>query len=242
MIVSINQPAYLPWLGYFHRIALSDLHIVLDHVQFEKNSFINRNKIRTKEGWCWLTVPLKTKGKFGDLSINRLEIANDSRWSEKHWKAIQLNYARAPYFSEHQPFFEKIYSQHWDSFAMLVHEITRYLLEAFGIKTKLLFSSAMKVEGKKDELILNLCRSAGAKIYLSGPLGRNYLREELFRDAGIKIIYHDYHYPTYPQVYRGFEKPMCALDLLFNCGKRSLEVLMEGNITAADILKEVELL
>ena len=74
MIVSINQPAYLPWLGYFERIANSDLHIVLDHVQFEKNSFTNRNKIRTKEGWMWLSVPVKTKGKFGELNINELEI------------------------------------------------------------------------------------------------------------------------------------------------------------------------
>jgi hypothetical protein len=75
MIVSINQPAYLPWLGYFHRIAVADAHIVLDHVQFEKNSFTNRNKVRLSAGWCWLTVPLRTAGKFGDLSIHELEIA-----------------------------------------------------------------------------------------------------------------------------------------------------------------------
>jgi len=76
LIVSINQPAYLPWLGYFNRVANSDLHVVLDHVQYEKNSFTNRNKIRTAQGFSWLTLPLKTKGKFGNLAINTVEIAD----------------------------------------------------------------------------------------------------------------------------------------------------------------------
>ena len=82
MIVSINQPAYLPWLGYFHRIAVSDLHVVLDHVQFEKNSFTNRNKVRTASGTPWLTVPVRSKGRFGDLAINEVDIA-DGRWTAK---------------------------------------------------------------------------------------------------------------------------------------------------------------
>jgi hypothetical protein len=241
MIVSINQPAYLPWLGYFHRIAVSDLHIVLDHVQFEKNSFTNRNRVRTREDWCWLTVPLKTKGKFGDLPINRLEIVDDSRWDEKHWATLRLNYAKAPYFAQHAPFFEKVYGQRWDSFIDLVWQITRYLLEAFNITTPLLFSSAMKVEGRKDELVLNLCRSVGANVYLSGPLGRNYLREELFQEAGVNVVYHDYHHPTYPQVFPGFEASMCALDLLFNCGPDSREVLMKENTTQLNNLTEVQL-
>lgn len=225
MIVSINQPAYLPWLGYFHRIAISNFHIILDHVQFEKNSFTNRNKVRTKEGWCWLTVPLKTKGRFGNLYINQLEIANDSRFQEKHWATIRFNYAKAPHFAQHAPFFERVYGQRWDNLIVLMRELTNYLLDAFGIKTPLLFSSEMKVEGKKDELILNLCRAVEAKIYISGPLGRNYLREDLFQEAGIKVVYHNYNHPTYPQVYPGFEPYMSAIDLLFNCGPNSLEVL-----------------
>jgi len=228
MIVSINQPAYLPWLGYFHRIAVSDAHIVLDHVQFEKNSFVNRNKIRTPEGWCWLTVPVKTSGKFGELPINEIEIANETKWALKHWQSLRLNYAKAPFFGQHSAFFENIYARPWHKLADLAGEITAYLLNAFGINTKIYFSSQMKASGKKDELVLNLCRELGATAYLSGPLGRDYLREDLFGNHGIKVRYDDYQHPTYPQLYSGFEPYMSALDLLFNAGPASLEVILKN--------------
>ena len=235
MIVSINQPAYLPWLGYFHRVAASDLHIVLDHVQFEKNSFTNRNKIRTKEGWQWLTVPLETKGRFGELVIQNVAIDNRSRWARKHWNAMRLNYAHAAHFEEHAYFFEKVYGKRWQRLEDLTREITAYLLQAFAVATPLRHSSEMQAMGKKDELVLNLCREAGATTYLSGPLGRDYLRDELFRDAGIKIVYQDYAHPHYDQVYPGFEANMSAIDLLFNHGPRSREILMNGNLSREGI-------
>lgn len=228
MIVSINQPAYLPWLGYFHRIAVADAHIVLDHVQFEKNSFTNRNKIRTRDGWSWLTVPVKTAGKFGNLPIHEIEIANEKKWALKHWESLRLNYANAAFFSAHSAFFESVYARQWERLMDLMQETTACLLDAFSIKTKLYFSSQMDVSGKKDELVLNLCRELGATVYLSGPLGRNYLREELFRDAGITVRYDDYHHPTYRQVHAGFEPFMAAPDLLFNAGPASLETILEG--------------
>ena len=220
MIVSINQPAYLPWLGYFHRIAVSDAHIVLDQVQFEKNSFTNRNKVRTREGWCWLTVPVKTSGKFGDLSINKLEISGERPWATKHWETLRLNYAKAPFFDKHAAFFESIYSRPWEKLSDLTREITAYLLGAFKIETKLYFGSQMEASGKKDELVLNLCRELGSTTYLSGPLGRSYLREDLFSRHGISVRYDDYHHPTYPQVYTGFEPYMAATGFAIQCGPR----------------------
>jgi len=228
MIVSINQPAYLPWLGYFHRIAIADAHIVLDHVQFEKNSFTNRNKIRTRDGWSWLTVPVKTAGKFGQLPINEIEIANEKKWAIKHWETLRLGYAKAPFFTEHAAFFESIYSRSWQRLVDLTGEITAYLLRAFEIKTRLYFSSQMKAAGRKDELVLNLCRELGATLYLSGPLGRNYLREDLFREAGIAVRYDDYQHPAYPQAHPGFEPYMAAVDLLFNAGQASRSVILKG--------------
>lgn len=228
MIVSINQPAYLPWLGYFHRIAISDAHVVLDDVQFEKNSFTNRNKVRTHDGWCWLTVPVKTAGKFGDLSINEVGIADEKPWAPKHWQTLRLNYSKAPFFIQHAPFFERIYARPWKKLADLISEITAYLLDAFGIHTRLYFSSQMKSSGKKDERVLTLCRQLGATVYLSGPLGRNYLRENLFGGEKIAVRYHDYHHPTYPQVHPKFEPYMAAMDLLFNAGPASLEILMKN--------------
>ncbi len=231
MIVSINQPAYLPWLGYFHRIAVSDVHIVLDHVQFEKKSFTNRNKVRTKDGCCWLTTPLKTKGRFGDLSISQVEIADDQKWAGKHWATMKQCYARTAYFSEHAPFFENVYSHSWTRLSDLLREINEYLLRAFHVDTPLLFSSEMKPNAIKSDLVLELCLAAGATVCLSGPLGRDYLNEASFREAGIKIAYHDFIHPRYDQAFLGFEPYMAAIDLLFNRGPESRAIMQTGNVT-----------
>jgi hypothetical protein len=236
MIVSINQPAYLPWLGYYHRIAISDLHIVLDHVQFEKNSYVNRNKVRTKDGWCWLTVPVKTKGRFGNLPIAELEIADDARWAEKHWATIRQNYAAAAHFAAHGPFFQSLYARHWSRLAALMQEINGYVLGQLGISTRLVYSSQMDSRKTKSELVLELCRAAGATVYLSGPLGRDYLDEGAFAAAGIRIAYHDYRHPTYCQLYAGFEPGMSAIDVLFNYGPESMAVLANHNLTKTALL------
>ena len=229
MIVSINQPAYMPWLGYFHRIAISDLHIVLDHVQFEKNSFTNRNRIRTANGPQWLTVPVQTSGKFGELPISELAIDNRQEWARKHRDSIRQSYAKAPHFKEHERFLEAVFSRRWEKLADLAKEITDHLLNAFAIQTPLRFSSQMDVPGRKSELVLNLCREVGANTYISGPLGRGYLDEAGFREAGIEVVYHDFHHPVYHQVYKPFEPNMAAIDLLFNCGNDSRRILMSGN-------------
>ena len=228
-IVSVNQPAYLPWLGYFHRIAVSDAHVVLDHVQFGKNSVTNRNKVRTAEGWCWLTVPLRTKGRFGNLAIRALEIDNSTDWRSRHWKTLRQSYGQAPYFADHGAYFEAMYARDWRLLADLLRDMTSYLLRALGITTRLMFSSDMEPRGAKEELVLDLCRKAGANLYLSGAHGRNYLREELFERAGIAVAYQQYRHPEYQQgTASDFVPAMSIVDLLFNYGPRSLEVLMKN--------------
>jgi hypothetical protein len=230
MIVSINQPAYLPWLGYFHRIAISDLHIVLDHVQFEKNSYTNRNKIRTPQGWNWLTVPVVTKNLFGSLPISGLKIAPDSNWRSKHWMSLRQFYGRSAYFREYAGRFETFYSAEQVNLADLLREMNTWILgDALGIRTPMRYSSEMNVGGSKSELVLNLCRAVGASIYLSGPLGRDYLDLPSFADAGIAVRYHDYVHPQYPQCYPGFESHMAIADLLFNCGPDSMAVAGKNN-------------
>lgn len=226
MIVSINQPAYLPWLGYFERIARSDLHVVLDHVQFEKNSYTNRNKVRTREGTTWLTVPLATKGKFGDLAINTLEFAASDPWARKHWATLRMNYARAPFFARYAPAYEAIYAQAWSGFMPLVRALLAQHLRDLAIETPLRFSSEMGTAGTKSELVLNLCRAAGATTYLSGKMGRDYLDEAAFAAAGIAVEYQDYEHPVYAQVPAGFEPAMGVLDLLFNHGPASRDILL----------------
>lgn len=236
MKVAISQPAYLPWLGYFDRIAQSELYIVLDHVQFEKRSFTSRNKILTARGPIWLSVPVKTKGQYGVATIDQLEIDNTQDWRTAHWKSIQHAYGKAPFYKDYAPRIEAIYQKDWDLLAPLCDAITGELLDIFEIRTKMLKSSEMTARGYKDELILNLCKEVNTTIYISGPFGREYLREDLFRENGIKIVYHDYKHPEYSQMPTSstgedkFEPYMCALDLLFNKGPESKAILTKGQV------------
>lgn len=233
MIVSISQPAYLPWLGYFERIAMSDLHIVLDHVQFEKGSFTNRNKIRTKEDAIWLTVPLATKGRFGELTIDSLEFAANSSWQRDHWATLQRNYARAPFFRRYAPAYEALYSRTWTRFAEMLREMLAQQLHDFEITTPLRFSSEMAPSGTKSGLILELSRTVQATKYLSGPFGREYLDEASFNREGVQVTYHEFNHPTYTQVWPGFVSHVSALDLLFNHGPASRDILMRPTAVAA---------
>ena len=234
MILSINQPAYLPWLGYFDRIARSDVHIVLDHVQFEKNSMVNRNRIRTPGGSQMLTVPVRTAGRFGDLAINELEISGPDAWARKHWQAMRQNYAKSAHFGVHEAFLASAYSSTWHRLNDLMRHLTGYLLNSLGIGTRILYSSDLPVREKKQELILGLCRHVGATTYISGALGRNYLDPAHFKSAGIELLYQDYRHPVYTQCHPGFESHLSAVDLLFNCGSDSKIILLsQPSLTAA---------
>lgn len=227
MIVTIMQPAYLPWLGFFDRTVLSDVLVLLDHIQMEKNtktSFVNRNKVRTPQGGFWLTVPILSKGKCGNMYINQMEIAQD-KWNVKHWKTIQNIYSKAPFFKDHRDFFEFFYAQNYTMLHEMLDVQLNYLINQLDIKTKIVKSSELNVPGEKEELILNLCKSLNATDYISGPLGRNYLNTEKFAEENINVIYHDYKHPQYKQMLPGFEPYMSVIDLLFNHGKDSLPIL-----------------
>ncbi len=232
MIVSINQPTYLPWLGYFHRIGVSDVHVVLDDVQFEKNSFTNRNKLKTAQGWMWLTVPILASGRFGQ-SIKEVEISNTRNWRHKHLTSIQTNYNNARFFCEYSSFFEEMYSREWDCLLPLIDFGTRYFLDQLGIRTKLIRSSTLDVQGTKSDLVLEICQILRADVYLSGTLGRGYLDEKSFRKAGIRVVYQDYKHPVYSQLWEPFESHMSVVDLLLNCSPRSLDIILSGQDSVA---------
>lgn len=197
MIVSINQPAYLPWLGYFDRIKRSDFHIVLDHVQLEKGGFTNRTRIRQPDGRVmWLTIPVE-KGK----PINKTRIV-DKRWRAKHRKTLEQTYGKiAPAFLS-----EITGDRLIDVLLMATLQLSFFLNMWNPYKHPELYSSHLKVKGAKSDLVLNLCREVGATQYLSGANGRNYLDIPAFDKAGIEVIYHDF--PHDPPV-------LSALDYLF---------------------------
>jgi hypothetical protein len=236
VIVSIAQPAYLPWLGWFDRVSRSDLHVVLDTVKIDRSSrtkFANRNKVRTPDGWTWITVPLQTKGRGERLVLRDIETAVDGSWAERHWRTLQANYARAPYFAEHAPFFRVTYGRSWPRLVDLVREMNDYLLAAFAIHTPLVWSSDLEATGTKDELLVEICREVGATAYVSGPFGRDYIDQALFAAADIELQFHDYDHPTYEQAFTGFEPYMSAADLLFCHGALGLEILSTAAVLAS---------
>jgi hypothetical protein len=225
------QPAFLPWLGYFDRLARSDHHIVLDHVALDRNSktkFVNRNRIRTREGWIWLTVPILTHGPDAELAIDRIRISDDGRSAAKMWRSVEASYGRARYFATYAEGLREQLLAPADGIADLDRRVTGLLLAALGIDRPLHYSGAMAVTERKADLILALCRQLGASSYISGPFGRDYLDPAAFREAGIELLFHDYRHPQYAQAFPGFEPYMSVIDLLFNHGPESRHILSAG--------------
>lgn len=226
-VVGIHQPQYLPWLGLLDRVSRCDVFVILDNVPYSKNYFYNRNRIKTANGPIWLTVPILTKGHFGQTFIET-RIDNSQNWGEKHWKSIYYAYKDAPHFDEYGEYLKAKLSEKWEILADLCIETFTYLLSSFNSKSKILKSSEMGVEGKKEELLINICKKVGATHYLSGPDGKNYLTSALWEENNISIDFQHYIHPKYPQLYGDFVPNLSAIDLLFNCGKTGLETLTYG--------------
>ena len=218
MIVSIHQPAYLPWLGYLHRIALSDRFLFLDTVQFQKGSFQNRNKIKTDGGWMWLSVPVKKKGHMAGVKLKDLRIDNALPWQRKHIRSLSQYYGQATNFDEVMNLFGPIFNQQWENFSDMCFEMLRLFLEKFEIHTEIIRASSFaQSELSKSELLLHYCQELDADCYIAGPLSDNYLDFELFKKKGIDVRPHHYEHPVYTQQFGDFQANMGAIDLLMNC-------------------------
>lgn len=230
MIVTIHQPEHLPWLGFFDKIRQADVIVLLDTTQFAKEDFQNRNRIKTENGPVWLTVPVFKKGKSSQL-ITETEIFNDKKWQKRCWNLIYQYYKNAPFFEEHKQFFNDLYTQQWTKLVDLNITIIRYLVDQFGLKTKIVTASELDVYEKgSTSVLLSLCKSLGADIYLSGKFGKNYLDENQFEENNIKVKYQDFHHPIYQQLWGEFIANMSSIDLLFNCGESSLDIISKANI------------
>lgn len=225
MIVSVHQPQYLPWLGYFDKIARSDLFVFLDNVQYKEREFQNRNKIRTEKGWSWLTVPVVSGGE-GRQNIRDVRIDNENPWQRKHLASLRSSYGRASFFKEYYPYFEKLLGRQWVYLKDLNIEIIKFILNELSIVTPISFESDLEVETASTARIVDICKQLEADTYLSGSGGKDYLEGALFVNAGIKLIYQDFQHPPYQQCYQPFEPYMSTIDLLFNHGKKSREILL----------------
>ncbi len=215
MIVSIHQPNFMPYLGFFDKIANSDVLVILDDSQFQKNVFLNRNKIKTANGVQWLTIPVR---RSIHQKINYVPISNEQDWQKTHIKTIELAYKKAKNFDRvFNEIKEIYYRQEWTKMIDLNMAIIYYIIQGMKMENKkIVFSSELQASGKGSELLLNIVKKVGGDKYLSGPLGKDYLDEDLFSKNGIEVIYQSFEHPIYTQCWGDFAPNMSAIDYLFN--------------------------
>ncbi len=225
MRVTIHQPQYLPWLGYLDKIDQADLFVVLDSVQFKKNEWQNRNRIRTAQGWQWLTVPVLHK--FGQ-QVDQVRINPETEWRSKHLRALEMHYQKAAFARWYLEGLRTIYGRPWDQLAELNLAILRWLLQAFGITTPVQRSSDMRLREEPTERLIDICRTVGASRYLAGAGATQYMDLPRFQASGVELELQAFHHPVYPQCYEPFMPGMSAVDLLFGCGDSALARLREA--------------
>lgn len=219
MIVGIHQPNHLPYLGFFDKMKRSDIFVIYDDAQFNKEDFQHRNKIRIYHGWKWLTVPvLKEFIPLKDIKIRNELTIKGIKWSDAHIRDIRDNYKKTPYYRTYENDLEAIYKKSFNKLIDLNMEIIYFLMDAFNIKTKLVFSSELGFSSKSTERLEEIVEELGGDVYLSGPMGRDYLEIPLFEKRGIEVEFQDFKHPFYRQRYEGFIQNMAAIDALFNIG------------------------
>lgn len=221
-ILTIRQPGYLPYIGFFKKIQASDIFVFLDDVQYTRSDFDNRNKIRTRENSMWLTIPIFNKT---GQTLNEVKIDYSKKWVSKHKSSIKYNYEKAPYFEEYWKDIKSILEKSWDKLIDLNMELINYFIIKLEINTKTVFSSELNINKTGSEKLLEICKDLDVDTYLSGEFGRNYLDTNLFQHENIKVIFEKFEHPTYNQTFDGFMQNMSIIDLLFNEGENAKNIL-----------------
>ncbi len=227
--VAIVQSCYIPWKGYFDLINRVDEFILLDDVQYTRASWRNRNRIKTPSGTAWLTIPLKSKGRFHQQI--RDVVVSDRKWPDRHWQRISRNYAKAPHFEATRSAFRDLYEECGDEthLSRINFRFLRAISDMLGIETRCTWSMdyGPGVEGRTERLV-HLCAQAGASEYLSGPAAQAYLDESLFRKQGIRVCWMDYGgYPEYDQLFSPpFIHEVSIIDLILNEGPEGTKACM----------------
>lgn len=219
--MGIHQPNYLPYLGFVDKLRKSDVFIIYDDAQFSKGDFQHRNRIRIYHGWEWLTVPVEKK----HIPIDQIKIKNNveisgMNWKEAHFKEIHDNYRKAPYYPKYEKDMQRIYEQQYEMLIDINIKLIEFLMKSFDIDTKIIYSSEFDYSSKSTEKLVELVSAVGGDIYLSGPMGKNYLEHNLFKEKEIQVIFQEFKHPTYQQQCVGFEPNMSAVDALLNVGPK----------------------
>ena len=221
-ILSIRQPGYLPFIGFFKKIQATNVFVFLDDVQYTRSDFDNRNKIRTQDDSMWLTIPIFNKT---GQTLNEVKIDYSKKWVSKHKSSIEYNYEKAPYFEEYWKDIELILDKSWEKLIDLNMELISYFITKLEINTKTVFSSELNINKTGSEKLLEICKDLQVDTYLSGEFGRNYLDIKLFQQENIKVIFEKFEHPTYDQTFDGFVQNMSIIDLLFNEGQNAKNIL-----------------
>jgi len=226
----ILQSNYIPWKGYFDLMNTADVFIIYDEVQYTKNDWRNRNKIKTANGLSWLTIPVRQE-KLSQRIIDTQAVGND--WRKKHWNSISMSYSRASYFKQYRSLFEELYLNSTESYlSQINYNFFVAVNEVLGIDTKLVWSNSLNLVEGKSERLVDLCKKVGATEYISGPAAKEYLETDLFENEKIKVSWMDYRgYAEYRQLYPPFEHGVSILDLIFNEGPNASRFLKSFNQT-----------
>ncbi len=224
--VVVLQSNYLPWKGYFDLISRSDLFIFYDDVQFTKNDWRNRNKIKTAHGPAWISIPCGTDLK----RLIREVVITKHDWQTDHWNRIRINYGGAPYFHLYSDFFEDFYlNRTWTNLS----ELNQYLIvhiacQFLKLRTEFADSVSYRPQGTRLERLLDVLKKAGATEYISGPSAKSYISEDIFVKEKIKLTWMDYqHYKEYRQSFPPFVHEVSVIDLLFNEGPAAMQYITQ---------------
>ena len=225
------QPTYLPWCGYFEMIANSDVFVLLDNVQFERSSWQQRNRVKGPSGEVLLSLPVKSANKFPQL-ISDVELSNSAYALQKHMRALEFYYSKSANYSNIITKIRSIYDAENRMLSELNEKLIRFICDELRIKTKIIKGSELHAKGKKAELSLNQCLELDATVFYAAHGSKEYVdQEEGFKVSKIKVEYQNYQQPNYPQQYGGFIPQLSVVDLLFNCGQNSLDIIKSGKIT-----------
>ncbi len=225
MRVTIHQPQFLPWLGYLDKIDQADLFVVLDNVQFKKNEWQNRNRIRTAQGWQWITVPVLHR--FGQR-VNEVEINGTTNWRAQHLRALEIHYARARYGDRYVKELRDLYETPWTNLSDLNLAVLRWLMEAFQITTPVRLASGYELRNDPTDRLVDICRAVGAQTYLCGPGAEAYMDKPRFLASGVTLEMQYFHHPAYNQCYDPFMPSLSALDLLCCHGPEAGTILRQA--------------
>ncbi len=228
MILSANQPYFSPFPGFFYKAHQSDIFVILDQVQFPLGTtWISRNRFKNDQGTLWMTVPVWKKG-LGLQRINEVKICHEGRWAKKHLESLKSAYGKAPYFRDHLNFAEGMFSSKIENLVDQNMEIIKYLMGQLHIETKLVLLSELGIEARGDQLVIEICKKLGASQFLTQHATKKYLNEGLFQEAGVELKYFKPPALIYPQLWGNFIPNLSTFDLLFNCGPKARDILIEG--------------